>query len=68
MDIYTGVALSLHPGLWSASPSGLLSDGADGALSRVRGADPSSAGFAALRWPFGLPFGREHFVVVIQKD
>ena len=25
-----------------------------------------SVGFAALRLPFGLPFGREHFVVVIR--
>ena len=27
----------------------------------------SSRGFAALRLPFGLPFGREHFVVVCQR-
>ncbi len=29
VDICTGVALSLHPGLWSASPSGLLLAGVE---------------------------------------
>ena len=33
---------------------------------RLANPSPRSAGFAALRLPFGLPFGREHFVVVIR--
>ena len=34
-----------------------------GKMSKSEGWEGGEEGFAALRLPFGLPFGREHFVV-----
>ena len=37
-------------------------------MSKSEGWEGSEEGFAALRLPFGLPFGREHFVVASLRE
>ena len=37
-------------------------------MSKSEGWEGGEEGFAALRLPFGLPFGREHFVVASLRE
>ena len=39
-----------------------------GRMSKSEGWEGGEEGFAALRLPFGLPFGREHFVVASLRE